>query len=217
MTEKTWDPLSSGAVVDSEILAAAQKRQIRNILKSYVGMYDPFSELLQNAMDAVDRRKELSEDGYQPRLWVRVDLTENSFSVTDNGVGFKEREFKSFLAPNISFKDGGKTRGNKGVGATYIAYGFDDLKFATKGNGHEFIGEIKTGRSWVDDEKGIVTRPVVVETGSFSEAFDQLDRGSSFKIRFGGTNTRPKDLSWYSAATAEQGFYPVSTDGLIKA
>lgn len=207
MSEKTWDPLSSGAEADSEILAAAQKRQIKNILKSYVGMYDPFSELLQNAMDAVDRRKELGENGYEPRLWVHVDLAENSFSVTDNGIGFKEREFKSFLAPNISFKDGGKTRGNKGVGATYIAYGFDDLKFATKGNGHEFVGEIKSGRIWVDDEKGIVTRPVVVETESFADAFDAIDRGSSFKIRFGGANTRPKDLSWYAAATADQWLY----------
>lgn len=207
MSEKTWDPLVSGTDADGEIVAAAQKRQIRNILKSYVGMYDPFSELLQNAMDAVDRRKELNEPGYERRLWVEVNLPENSFTVTDNGVGFKEREFKSFLAPNISFKDGGKTRGNKGVGATYIAYGFDNLKFATKGNGHEFIGEIKNGRIWVDDDMGIVTRPVVVEADSFVQAFDSADRGSSFKIFFGGTNTRPKDLSWYAAATAEQWLY----------
>lgn len=207
MNDKTWDPLQSGTEADGEIVAAAQKRQIRNILKSYVGMYDPFSELLQNAMDAVDRRKELAESEYEPRLWINVDLADNSFSVTDNGVGFREREFKSFLAPNISFKDGGKTRGNKGVGATYIAYGFDDLKFATKGNGHEFVGEIKGGRVWVDDDKGIVTRPVVVETQIFAEAFGDIDRGSCFKIRFGGTNTRPKDLSWYAAATAEQWLY----------
>lgn len=208
MSDKSWDPLSSGKEADGEIIAAAQKRQIKNILKSYVGMYDSFSELIQNAMDAVDRRKtELAETDYKRYLWITVDLGENSFSIIDNGIGFKEKEFKSFLAPNISFKDGDKARGNKGVGATYIAYGFDYLKFGTKGNGHEFIGEIKGGRDWVDDTKGIVTRPVVVEGDSISEIFEKADRGSAFKIKFGGANTRPKSLSWYSATTAEQWLY----------
>lgn len=207
MSDTGWDPLASGTEAEGEIVAAAQKRQIRNILKSYVGMYDPFSELLQNALDAVDRRKDLAEDGYVPRLWIEIDLAENSFTVTDNGIGFREREFRSFLAPNISFKDGGKTRGNKGVGATYIAYGFDNLRFGTKGNGHEFVGEIRNGREWVDDDKGIVTRPVVNPTEEVSKFFNAVDRGSSFKIKFGGSNSRPKDLSWYAAATADQWLY----------
>ena len=209
-TETSWDPLLKGAAADGEIIAAAQKRQIRNILKSYVGMYDPFSELIQNAMDAVDRRKtesETSSTDYVGKLWIEINLSENSFSITDNVVGFKEKEFKSFLAPNISFKDGEKTRGNKGVGATYIAYGFDNLEFATKGNGHDFTGKISGGREWVEDSKGIITRPVVVPSGNISDVFALLDRGSSFKITFGGSNTRPKDLSWYSATTAAQWLY----------
>ncbi len=208
MAEKSWDPLASSTEADTEIISASQKRQIRNILKSYVGMYDPFSELIQNAMDATDRRaSELKEPGYEQHLWLTIDLGENSFSITDNGIGFKEKEFKSFLAPNISFKDGETSRGNKGVGATYIAYGFDHLQFATKGNDHEFAGEIKNGRTWVDDNKGIVTRPVVKESDFAEAAFTTIDRGASFKIRFGGKNTRPKDLSWYGATTAEQWLY----------
>lgn len=116
MAEKSWDPLqASSTTVDAEIISSAQKRQIKNILKSYVGMYDPFSELIQNAMDAADRRaSELKENGYERRLWLTIDLRENSFAITDNGIGFKEKEFKSFLAPNISFKDGETSRGNKG-------------------------------------------------------------------------------------------------------
>lgn len=208
MADNSWDPLVSGVEADGEIIAAAQKRQIKNILKSYLGMYDSFSELIQNAMDAVDRRKnELDEQDYKRKLWITVNLAENSFSITDNGIGFKEKEFRSFLAPNISFKDGEKTRGNKGVGATYIGYGFDCLKFATKGNGHEFIGEILGGREWVDDIFGIVTRPVVVEAKEISKPFVAIDRGSAFKINFGGASTRPKNLSWYAATTAAQWLY----------
>ncbi|HZY61277.1 MAG TPA: hypothetical protein VFE38_02060 [Edaphobacter sp.] len=43
-----WDPLQSGSD-DPEFVLAAQKREIRNILKSYTGYYDLFSELIQNA------------------------------------------------------------------------------------------------------------------------------------------------------------------------
>jgi hypothetical protein len=210
MTEHstTWDPLQTSKDVGTEIISAGQKRQISNILKSYVGNYDSFSELIQNAMDAVDRRKrDLGEEDYKPKLWLTIDLKDNSFSITDNGIGFKEQEFKSFLAPNISFKDGLKTRGNKGVGATYIAYGFDYLQFGTKGNGHEFVGEITSGRDWVEDHEGIVTRPMVVTSTSKDKIFTKLNRGSTFKIRFGGKAVRPKDLSWYAATTPDQWLY----------
>lgn len=208
MNRQSWDPLASRKEADTEILTAAQKREIKNILKSYVGMYDPFSELIQNAMDAVDRRaNELLEHTYERQLWLTIDLSENSFTVTDNGIGFNEKEFRSFLAPNISFKEGTESRGNKGVGATYIAYGFDYLQFGTKGNGHEFIGEIVGGRDWVEDYKGLITRPVVNPSDSYDPHFEEISRGSTFKVKFGGKNTRPKDLSWYAANTSPQWLY----------
>ncbi|OKA18174.1 ATP-binding protein [Pseudomonas versuta] len=208
MKLESWDPLTSGQDVDAEILFAAKKREIKNILKSYVGMYDSFSELIQNAMDAVDRRAtELEEPDYTPKLWLTINLEENSFSITDNGIGFNEKEFKAFLAPNISFKNGGQTRGNKGVGATYIGYGFDYLQFGTKVPGHTFHGELLKGRDWVEDFHGIVTRPMVTSSEIADPAFAEISRGSTFKIKFGGNSTRPKDLSWYSATTAEQWLY----------
>ena len=208
MSTKTWDPLLSGKNADTEIITAAQKREIKNILKSYVGMYDSFSELIQNAMDAVDKRATHNGDNeYQRKLWLTIDLSDNSFSISDNGIGFNEKEFESFLAPNISFKDDGQTRGNKGVGSTYIGYGFDYLQFGTKCNGHEFFGELVGGRDWVEDYKGIKTRPVVVAKKCSIPEFDGIDRGASFKIKFGGDNTRPKDLSWYSATSPEQWLY----------
>lgn len=208
MASQTWDPLFESREADSAIIAAAQKREIKNIIKSYVGMYDSFSELIQNAMDATDRRqRELREADYSRKLWLEIDLQQNSFSITDNGIGFNEKEFKSFLAPNISFKTGEKTRGNKGVGATYIAYGFDYLQFGSKGNGVEFVGELVGGRTWVDDTAGIKTRPVVVSSDAPAKTFAVVNRGSTFKVKFGGANTRPKSLSWYSATTAEQWLY----------
>ncbi|PAU80379.1 ATP-binding protein [Halovibrio salipaludis] len=207
MEQKPWDPLFTSSDADAELVSAAQKREIKNILKSYVGMYDSFSELIQNSMDAVDKRELEENSNYQKKLWLTVDLQENSFAITDNGIGFNEREFKAFLAPNISFKDGENARGNKGVGATYIAYGFNFLQFGTKGNGHNFVGELENGREWVEDLRGVVTRPVVNLSKNYDESFSEIDRGSTFKICFGGKSTRPKDLSWYSATTPEQWLY----------
>jgi hypothetical protein len=51
-----WDPLESVKAFD-ELIIAARKREMQNILKSYVGFFDPFAELMQNAMDAVDARR----------------------------------------------------------------------------------------------------------------------------------------------------------------
>lgn len=205
-TLSSWDPLEEAGDTDKELLSAAKKREIKNILKSYVSNYDPFSELLQNAMDAVERRLQ-SGTGFDPKIWVRVDLQENSLEVVDNGCGFEAEEFRTFLAPSISFKAGGKTRGNKGVGVTYIAYGFNELTIRTKNSAFAYQGSIRRGREWIEDTEGTVPRPKVDTTTVESPLFEAIDQGTSFKIRFSGQHIRPSNLAWYQAQTAEQWLY----------
>ncbi|MCK4625245.1 MAG: ATP-binding protein [Phycisphaerae bacterium] len=200
-----FDPLESATQSSDEVVSSARKREIKNILKSYVGFYDPFSELIQNAMDAVDERKRrLQEDNYDRHVWIEVNFQANSFSVTDNGIGFSEPQFKTFLAPNITFKPEGTTRGRKGVGATYLAYGFNFLQLSTKTPDYHIVAEFKNGREWVDDSEGIVDRPVAVDSSVEHSLFEDVDRGSTFTIKFIGDNIRPKDMSWISARTPEQ-------------
>lgn len=202
----SWDPLETAIDIDRDVVASAKKREIKNILKSYVSNYDPFSELIQNAMDAVERRCN-NEKTHNPKLSIQINLMENSVEIADNGCGFEESEFKSFLAPSISFKSGGKTRGNKGVGVTYIAYGFNQLYIRTKNSHFSYQGLIRRGREWIEDSDGSVSRPKVEKTESKSELFDSLDQGSSFKIIFSGNHIRPSNLKWYQAQTAEQWLY----------
>jgi hypothetical protein len=201
-----WDPLKGDE--DEIIVSAAKKRQIRNILKSYVSAYDPFSELIQNAMDAVDIRfSKIPDEGYRKRIWVKIDIKNNLLCVTDNGIGFNASEFKSFLAPNNSYKDGSKTRGHKGVGATYIAFGFNYLQMGTKTPEYKCVAEIQDGRIWVDDNDQIITKPFVKESQRIHPIFDTIDRGSTFTVKFGGDNVRPKSLNYFVADQAEQWFY----------
>jgi len=202
---RLWDPLDVASQSKDEVLSTARKREIQNILKSYVGFFDPFCELIQNGMDAVDAREsKLGEPDFNKKLWIEVDLNTNSFSVTDNGIGFSESEFKAFLAPNISFKAGTNSRGMKGVGATYLAYGFNYLQLGTKTADYEIVAEFLDGRKWVEDTHNVITRPQVAESSLIHNPFNEIDRGSTFTIKFIGDTVRPKNLSWISATNAEQ-------------
>ena len=150
MFEKTFDPLSIKSEGNEEVVIQALKREINNILHSYVGWFDPFCEMIQNALDAVDKRRELN-DGFEPHIYIYISLKENQITVTDNGVGFTESEYTRFLAPNFSFKSGNRTRGHKGVGATYLAYGFNYIQIATKSPEFNAIGVMKGARRWLND------------------------------------------------------------------
>ena len=88
-----WDPLSY-AGVPSDLENDARKRGIDNLLQSYTGYFDVFSELIQNALDAVDRRIETEGESYEPKISVEIDLPDDSVTVTDNGVGFTREQFQ---------------------------------------------------------------------------------------------------------------------------
>ena len=124
MYSNEFDPLKAKYDGNEEVVITSLKREITNILNSYVGWYDPFCELIQNALDAVDKRREL-KDNYEPQVFITINLAKNMITVTDNGIGFTEAQYIKFLAPNFSFKVGGTSRGHKGVGTTYLAYGFN--------------------------------------------------------------------------------------------
>lgn len=118
MSFSPFDPLEFKSTKVSDAAFGALRREISNILSSYVGWYDPFCELIQNALDAVEARANAEAaagtgEGYTPRINIKIDLDENSLTVSDNGIGLDKEKFEQFLAPNFSFKSG-KTRGHKG-------------------------------------------------------------------------------------------------------
>lgn len=206
MSFKPFDPLSFKSTRINDAALGALKREIENILSSYVGWYDPFCELIQNALDAVEARAEYEKSAgtgaaYQPRIDIRIDLDDNALTVTDNGIGLDKDKFESFLAPNFSFKTG-NTRGHKGVGATYVAYGFNYIRVSTKVPGFEASGRILGAKRWLQSY-GTGTNPNVEPDDSprVDAAFDQNDRGVSITVRFDET-THPKRLDWVGAQDA---------------
>lgn len=201
-----WDPLFDEVVTDPGIVNAAKKRELQNILKSYTGYYDLFAEMIQNALDAVEKRKLQDGQTYAPQIVIKINLkpNENEITVIDNGCGMNEEEFKTFLRPNYSFKDADAARGSKGVGATYLAFAFNHLIIATKQSSGTLTGIMANGRKWLDDSKNKLTSPKVCPHSIEDPDFKSFDNGTLVSIKLVGDNIRPKDLAWLGATTAEQ-------------
>jgi hypothetical protein len=208
MSFTPFDPLEFKNTKINDAALGALKREIENILSSYVGWYDPFCELIQNALDAVEARETLeasagTQDSYVPKLDIDIDLDENSLTVTDNGIGLDKEKFEQFLAPNFSFKSG-NTRGHKGVGATYVAYGFNYMRVSTKVPGFETSGRIIGALKWIKNKTAGANPKVEPDDAKHvNSAFDSNDRGVSITVRFDET-THPKQLNWILADTAEK-------------
>lgn len=207
MSFTPFDPLEFKNTRVNDAAFGALRREISNILSSYVGWYDPFCELIQNALDAVEARARQEESAgnsanYKQNIRVIVDLDENSLTVSDNGIGLDKEKFEQFLAPNFSFKSG-NTRGHKGVGATYVAYGFNYMRVTTSVPGFQASGRITGARDWLKSDS-IGNNPKVEpdQTPLADDKFYGTDRGVSITVRFDKT-THPKQLSWIQATTAE--------------
>ena len=198
------DPLEAKSARSDEVAQSAIKREISNILDSYVGWFDPFSELIQNALDAIDERIQLEEE-FLGTVRIIIDQVANSIIVSDNGIGLTKDKFEKFLAPSFSFKSG-KTRGHKGVGATYLAYGFNEIQVSTIHPEFNACGKMIDARKWLDDPSPAGNPKLELDkSGPADAAFDDQDRGVSVKLKF-DKYTKPSKLAWLNARTAEQWF-----------
>ena len=72
----SFDPLLTKYGGSEEAVISSVKREIRNILNSYVGWYDPFCELIQNSLDAIDKRKEKEE--FDGEIHITINLMKNT-------------------------------------------------------------------------------------------------------------------------------------------
>lgn len=198
----SFDPLAAKQIADTEVAAKALKKEIENILSSYVGWYDPFCELIQNALDSVEERAS-EEKNYTPEISIIVNIKKNTLTVSDNGTGLTIKKYKQFLAPCFSFKSG-NTRGYKGVGATYLAYGFNYIQIATKTEDFSTNGKMVRARKWLTDPTPSGNPEITFDKNGCTDSnFESYKTGVSITLKFDET-THPKSLKWINAQTAEQ-------------
>lgn len=191
------------------IFEEASKRVVFNILKCYTGYFDVFSEILQNSLDAVQLRllqeKNAGRGAYLPRIWVDIDIPSGKIRVTDNGVGMDGREFRYCLRPSVSFKRQPNLRGHKGVGATFLAYGFSFLKMQSRQDGQALAAILRQGRQWAEDGSGTVPRPKFEATDFEVPELGPEQSGTCVEVMVGHSpGERPKNLGWLNAQSAQQ-------------
>ncbi len=199
-----FDPLAENleeGAPERGMIEEATKRVVLNILKSYTGYFDCFSEMIQNALDALDDRKKV-DPTFKPRLWIEVDLSQNRIRVVDNGIGMSFEEFKYCFRPNVSFKRRREHRGHKGVGATFLAYGFSLVRLQTKRNKTAIAGLLRQGREWTEDTGEYINRPKF--EGFEFGVLELLQEPSGTCVEILIADRQRPQLSWLQATKAEQ-------------
>lgn len=153
---------------NSEARLQAMRNGLRNVLDSYQGTFDFLIEPVQNAVDEVEYRFILEElaspekagapvvsAGYEPSIWVIVNAHDNTVSVLDNGLGMDREQMHRLVYPSYTEKRQKSQairrtlRGHKGVGTSFLCYGFNYFRVSTKGREGFLSMELKGGRRWV--------------------------------------------------------------------
>lgn len=193
-----FDPLGTREFAHQaidKIIQESQKRDILNILRSYTGTLDVFSEAVQNAIDAVEQRSRLAAD-YVPRIWITIDIKRNLLRFVDNGIGMNADEVKFFLRPNVSFKSDESLRGHKGVGATFLAYGYSSFTVQTKQGEFSIAGTLTGGRQWAESTTDNTPRPKFVGSNFFVPEIQNDESGTCVEIALGTHRDERPRLSW---------------------
>lgn len=131
------DRISDPGQVESQT-----KREAKEIVRAYRHLWDVYAELLQNAVDAINRRFKILNDpsfhlydehreeiaslgidrAYTGRIRIRIDVQSREIEVRDNGVGIPPDRIEEFLLPEGSDKIMGSEYGFKGYGLTFAAF-----------------------------------------------------------------------------------------------
>ena len=215
---ESFDPLMASS--EETASEAFQHILVREIIGSYHSNYDVFAETVQNAVDAVEekyyslREEKDSNDQadvlltYEPKIWVTVDLKQNEVRICDNGTGMDFETFQKSLSPAFSGKDIKKIigkkmhfRGHKGMGLTFLAYGFNKIRLSTKTDHNTFVGEMKDGRNWVKSPE-YESKPQCNASEEPAEIFNSISTGTCVTVRC-DSESRPKRLSLLAKSFSE--------------
>lgn len=78
---------------------------IRTIISSYNSPWDPLTELIQNAVDAINQRKAIENGAFKGEILITVDPLENILMIEDNGIGMDPGNAETLLLPSGTFKN----------------------------------------------------------------------------------------------------------------
>ncbi len=127
---------------DSDLVTKKVKQKIREIVRAYRHSWDIYSELIQNSVDAINRRYRIYYDpefslydcyrqnstlidittNYSGKIKLIINIPEQTIKILDNGVGIPKDKIQEFLLPDGTDKVVNQEYGFKGYGLTYAAF-----------------------------------------------------------------------------------------------
>lgn len=190
----------------------AMRNGLRNVLDSYQGTFDFIIEPVQNSADedeyrffvsrfgqAVQERPVSADRAYEPTIWVVVNARDDSISVVDNGLGMDREQIQRLVYPSYTEKPQKSQRihrtlrGHKGVGTTFLCYGFNYFRVSTKGADGYLSMELKGGRQWVFS-KDFGPEPSAVPSKETLGLFQGLSRGTAVTVHL-DESTQPQSIA----------------------
>lgn len=156
------------STLDDETRKGLIRKELVNLTTSYSDEADIFSELIQNAIDALQLRPWLDKDK-RAKLTIVLGRRKNNAHyvyIQENGVGMDQTVLDKVCIPSFSFgKSQGKSIGYKGVGLSYVVAVSDHLAIRTKKDGIATERTIRHCSDWVrDSEKPEPTVTATFET-----------------------------------------------------
>lgn len=190
---ETFDPLSE---INSDFRTQVMKRRISNIINSYRNATDVLAEPIQNALDEIVRshKNGINNAG---SIQVRINVNQDTIEIRDDGRGFDLNDLKKYIAPSQTDKvdlfSDGEVRGHKGVGLTFLAYGFNYFEVESKTiEGDHYRVELTEGLDWaMSDNQEEPPEAITEDIGGDGGKLDT--RGTRIKIKADG-QSQPSSL-----------------------
>ena len=121
------------------------RHSICGIDDSYNNFWDILAELIQNAVDAINR----TDPAVQGKIYLHIDCIQKEISIRDNGCGIAPEKLVTFLRPFSTDKlDDENQIGEKGVGLKFAYFQSTYFKIHTGNASGSAQAEIRDARLW---------------------------------------------------------------------
>lgn len=168
--------------------ASNHKLIIQDIFAMYHHRWDIIGETIQNAVDSVLTTAEQFaqfDPDYEPRIKITYDARTREIIVGDNGVGIPSEDVRKIAAPHVSSKTPSEaTRGEFGVGLTFVAFSSNDFKLESLYKNTKSTLKIKNGYSWTMDEEDKENAEIFFDSESISSEENSYTKVYVKPIRF---------------------------------
>lgn len=183
---------------DPELIETQIRDRASEVVRAYRHSWDVYSELIQNSVDAINRRYRILNDpdfylygeirerfpdfesdmSYTGRIEIKVDVRDREIEIRDNGVGIVREDIEEFLLPEGTDKSMGQEYGFKGYGLTYVAFISKKFYLASQpfvpasSQAHEF--SLRGLFDWLTSDNGEVPFPSepIPDTVPIEDDFD---------------------------------------------